>query len=498
MIRQHIQSTHGRGYAAALSVLAMLASTFYPSGSRAIAQPIPDNDSIKILEQASKAFTRVAREATPAVVFIRMEMTVEAPARPGMPPGGPFDFFGEEFFRRFFGESPGSGDEQRRQQRQIGHGSGFIVSPDGYILTSNHLVEGAQKIMVRLHDGREFEATKVGGDPQSEVAVIKIEAGDDLPAVRMGDSDALQTGEWVIAIGNPFGLSASLTVGVVSAKGRTGIGLADYEDFIQTDAAINPGNSGGPLLDIHGRVIGINTAIFTRHGGYMGIGFAVPINMARAIKRQLIETGEVIRGHLGVMIQEMTSELAASFGMDEPRGVLVGAVVENSPADRHGIQEGDILLALNGDLILNVASFRNHIAMIAPGSMIDLTVFRDGEELKIEVEIGTHDPEMVAEAPTVEQWSEKLGFVVTAVTEEASQRFGYEPGSGVLVSQVTPFRPAARAGIRPGHLIAGIDRQPVSTPEEFYRHLNEAEDTVLLQVREGQSRSRFVALRLPR
>ncbi len=485
----------GSTVASAVCVLWMIGLGL-PAGNRpAAAQDRGEEQSIEVLERASQAFTRVARIATPAVVFIQVEKTVQAPQRHGAPFGDPFDFFGDDFFRRFFGDPRGPDRRQPRQQRQVGQGSGFIVTSDGYILTNNHVVRDADKITVRLHDGREFEAEHVGGDPQSEVAVIKIEDGSDLPVIDMGDSDALEIGEWVIAIGNPFGLSETLTVGVVSAKGRSGIGLADYEDFIQTDAAINPGNSGGPLLNINGEVIGINTAIFTRSGGYMGIGFAVPINMARAIKRQLVETGEVTRGHLGIMIQEVTSELADSFGLEEPRGILIGDVLPDSPAEEQGLQKGDILLERDGRAIKDVTSFRNEIALTAPGTEIELTLFREGDTIQKTVVIGTLDDAQVVTAEKEEEWQEKLGFTVQELTAELAERFGYEAGQGVLVSDVRPHGPAARAGIRAGNLIVSINRQAVRTPEEFYQTLEDGGDTVLLQVRDGRH-SRFVAIRL--
>lgn len=490
----HPHVSRGMALAAWLLISGVLSAGVRPAG----AAPIDaDDQGVQVLERASQAFTRVARKATPAVVFIQVEKTVEAPRRQASPFGGdPFDFFGDDFFRHFFGD-PRAPRRQAppRRQRQIGQGSGFIVTPDGYILTNNHVVRDADKISVRLHDGREFDAEHIGGDPQSEVAVIKINAEDQLPVIPLGDSNLLEIGEWVIAIGNPFGLNETLTVGVVSAKGRSGIGLADYEDFIQTDAAINPGNSGGPLLNINGEVIGINTAIFTRSGGYMGIGFAVPINMARAIKKQLVETGEVVRGHLGIMIQELTADLAASFGMDEPRGILVGDVVPDSPAEKQGLQQGDILLQRDGREIKDVASFRNEIALTAPGTAIALTIFRDGETIEKTLEIGTLDDAKMVTTEDEETWQEKLGLTVTELTDEHAERFGYETGRGVLVEQVEAYGPAARAGIRPGNLIVSVNRQPTRTPEEFYQALKAGGETVLLQVRDGRH-SRFVAIRL--
>jgi serine protease Do len=296
-------------------------------------QAAEPDDEITALQHLSTGFTRVAKRTLPAVVFIQVEKNVERGRGPGEF-NNPFDLFNDEFFHRFFGERF---HRQPRQYKQRGLGSGFIVSHDGYILTNHHVVGDAEHIMVKLADGREVKAKLVGTDPKSDVAVIKIK-GDDLPVLPLGDSDTLEVGEWVVAIGNPFGLTHTITVGVVSAKGRSGMGIEDYEDFIQTDAAINPGNSGGPLINLQGKVIGINTAIYSRSGGYMGIGFAIPINMVKAIEQQLIASGKVTRGYLGINIQDLSEDLANSFGLKTTKGVLVADVVENSPAAKGGLK----------------------------------------------------------------------------------------------------------------------------------------------------------------
>jgi len=274
-----------------------------------------------------------------------------------------------------------------RKFQQRGQGSGFIISKDGYILINNHVVGDADLIKVKLSDGREFKAKVIGTDPQSDVAVIKIDA-TNLPVLRLGDSDKLEVGEWVIAIGNPFGLSQTVTVGVVSAKGRSRIGINDYEDFIQTDAAINPGNSGGPLVNIHGEAVGMNTAIFSRSGGYMGIGFAIPINMAKAIKDQLLKKGKVTRGWLGVVIQDIDEELAKSFGLEKTEGVLIAEVSEGSPAEKAGLKQGDIILRLNGKKVDDLGELRNKIALTAPGTKVKLEVLRENKRRTIQVTIG--------------------------------------------------------------------------------------------------------------
>jgi serine protease Do len=444
------------------------------------------------LKKTSKAFSAVAKQATPAVVYIEVKKTVEV-GRRNMPFNDPFDLFGDDFMRKFFG--PGRQPRQREFQRR-GAGTGFIISDDGYILSNYHVVGEADEITVKLHDGREFDAKKVGVDPKSEVAVIKIDA-EDLPYLELGDSSAIEVGEWVVAIGNPFGLTETLTVGVVSAKGRSNIGIADYEDFIQTDAAINPGNSGGPLLTVDGKVIGVNTAIFSRTGGYMGIGFAVPINMARNIKNQLIEKGEVTRSFLGVYIQEVTPELADSFGLKEAYGVLVSQVEDGSGADNAGLRSGDIILELNGKKIKDIGKFRNSVASNPPGSELDLTVFRDGKKEKITAVTGEFPGREEKVAAGTGSVYDRLGFTVTELTGSLAERLGYETGKGVVVDEVETGSNAARAGIRPGVLIESVNRQKVETVEDFKKALAEVKnrDSVLLLVKTPRG-SRFVLLAL--
>ena len=302
---------------------------------------------IENLRETGKAFRSVAKKVSPAVVFIKVEKEIEQPGMGNNPfEGSPF---GDEFFRRFFGQMPQqrSPHQQQPQKRHsMGQGSGFIISADGYIMTNNHVVGDADKVSVQLLDGREYDAKIIGTDPPSDVALIKIDADEKLPFLKLGNSDKLEVGDWVLAFGNPFGLSHTLTAGIVSAKGRSGIGLNDFENFIQTDAAINPGNSGGPLVNLDGEVIGMNSAIYTRSGGYMGIGFAIPINMAKDIYQQLVEHGSVTRGRLGVLIQDLNKELAESFDIDQREGILIAQVMEDSPAEKAGLKQGDIILQL--------------------------------------------------------------------------------------------------------------------------------------------------------
>lgn len=397
-----------------------------------------------------KGFAGVAAKATPAVVFIQVEKQV--PVGNMYSFNNPFDLFGEDFAERFFGvprqARPGQPDRRApnrgRQQmyRQTGQGSGFIISKDGYILTNTHVVGDVDKITVRLADGREFQAKRIGADPRTEVALIKVESEGDLPVLEIGSTEDLQIGEWVIAIGNPFGLKETLTVGVVSAKGRSNIGITDYEDFIQTDAAINPGNSGGPLLNIDGEVVGINTAIFSRSGGYMGIGFAVPIDMAMSIKEQLVASGKVTRGYIGVFLNpgEVTEEMARSFGRSEAGGVLIAEVEKEGPADKAGIRSGDILAELNGAKIKDNTSFRNEVARIMPNKKAEITLYRDGKPKKVTVTVGTFpDDAALAGGPQgVEGLAERIGFEVQELTEDVAQQLGYEGASGVVVSDVDP------------------------------------------------------------
>jgi serine protease Do len=439
-----------------------------------------EEDDIRILRNTGKAFTSVAKKAMPAVVFIKIEKIV-AVQQPGYH-NDPYSYFGDDFLQRFFrGRMP-----SRRYRQMMGQGSGFLISKDGYILTNNHVVGNADRILVQLSDGREFEAKLIGTDPRSEVAVIKIE-GDDFPYVELGDSASLEIGEWVIAVGNPFGLSETLTVGVVSAKGRSDMGIAEYEDFIQTDAAINPGNSGGPLLNIDGSVVGINTAIYSQSGGYMGIGFAIPINMAKAIKNQFIKNdGKMIRGYLGVTYnrQDMDEDMAKSFGLDKAEGVLVAGVIDSSPADKAKLQEGDIILAIDGRPVANNSSFRNTIAFLSPETEISLTVFRDGKKRKVKVAIGVY-PDDREDAVIATELSEKIGVSVQELTRDLARRFGYEVDEGVIVSKVEPGTPAHQEGIQAGYLIMGINRRPVKSIREYEEAMAEAakQDVVLLKIR---------------
>lgn len=443
-----------------------------------------------------RGFSEVVKKAKPAVVHIRVEKSVSA--------NNQFDrqyeeFFNNPFFERFFGPQFRQGPRApQREYKQQGQGSGFIISNDGYILTNNHVVEGADTITVILSDEREFTAELTGADPQSDVALIKIKDKAELPVLPLGNSDMLEVGEWVIAIGNPFGLSQTVTAGVVSATGRSAVGINEYEDFIQTDAAINPGNSGGPLINIEGEVVGINSALYSRTGGYMGIGFAIPINMVKTIEAQLKNVGKVTRGWLGVVIQNVDENLARSFGLEKAEGILVSEVQANSPASKAGVQQGDVIVQLNNSTLKDVADLRNRVAMLSPDSTASLVVYRDGSKQTIEVNIGSRPDDMskASASPKDDMPSfEQFGLTFQELTPELAERLGYQDREGVIVSQVDPGSPAASAGLRPGVLIEEVNKRPVKSIADLKKIIKNNDDSsrLLLRVRSGDY-SQYVVL----
>jgi len=465
---------------------------------------VPAQDSgIENLRETGKAFAAVARQVSPAVVNIQVESARGAVSPEGAPLGEAWPF-GEEFFRRFFGEpSPGlpPGESPGGQLPVVSQGSGFVFAAKqdsaphkSYILTNSHVVAGAETIRVKFSDGRESVAQIKGTDPKSDIAVLEVEASG-LPALKWGDSAKLEVGEWVVAMGSPFGLSHTLTVGVVSAKGRTALGISAYEDFIQTDAAINPGNSGGPLLNLNGEVVGVNTAIFTRSGGYMGLGFAIPSNLARNIAEQLIETGEVIRGHLGVVIQPLTRELAQSFGLEQSQGILIAQVTEGAPADKAGLQQGDVIIGYQGKPVNDIGDFRNRVSLTAPGTRERLTILRDGKAREVTVVIGelTQEEASLPEEPL--PTSNVLGLAVQTLTPDLAKQFNAKPGQGVVVTLVERESPAARVGITTGDIILEVNRKPVNSVTAFERAVkaSEKDKRALLLIRAGTTQ-RYVVL----
>ncbi|MDO3378531.1 DegQ family serine endoprotease [Geoalkalibacter halelectricus] len=414
------------------------------------------------LPEASAAppdFSQLAEQMMPSVVNISTSKTVQrrSPVMPG--PGG--DLF-DEFFERFFRGMP---EQRPRQQQSLG--SGFIISADGYILTNDHVVNGADEIKVRLADGRSFDAHIKGTDTKLDLALLKIDTGETLPVAPLGDSDDLKIGEWVMAIGNPFGLNQTVTVGIVSAKGRV-IGAGPYDDFIQTDASINPGNSGGPLFNMRGEVVGINTAIVA-HG--QGIGFAIPINAAQIVLPQLREEGRVTRGYLGVQIQPVTDELAASFGLKESRGALVVDVIAGTPAEEAGLQRGDIILEFDGRKIDSHNDLPRLVAATPVGKQSRLKIWRDGRTRDMRITVGR----LGEEAPPVERpavgESDKLGLTLGELTAEQARRFDLEGKQGALITEIEPGGPAAAANLRPGDLIVEVSGRSISSTAELQQIL---------------------------
>ncbi len=458
-------------------------------------------DSIATLRQMGKAFASIAEKTSPAVVALRSEriVTRDSQSMREGPFGEPrFDPF-EYFFRR----SPRQRDprEQRaprqpRRESRTAQGSGFIISSDGYILTNNHMVEKSEKIEVELTDGRKFTAKIIGTDSDSDVAVVKIDA-KDLPFLELADSDALEVGEWVLAIGNPLGLSHTVTAGIVSAKGRSGFGLAYFENFIQTDAAINFGNSGGPLINLDGKAVGINTAI-VGSGGNIGIGFAIPINMAKNIYDQLINSGTVERGWLGIEMGELTDETAPYFGLKKnAKGVLIAVVIPDSAAEKAGLKHNDIIIEVNGEPIESRDAFRNQIAMLKPDSRIKLVVWRDKRRKALTVKLGKRPSTEELTGALPQETRKELGFTVQDLTEEMAERYGYEGQSGVIVKEVESGSQAAEKGIAPGSLIKEVNQQKVRNTREFNEAIKKGrkEGGALLYVKRGRY-TFFVPLKL--
>ena len=396
------------------------------AGDHAVSQ-----EAIDILSKTNRAMAEVVASVKPAVVNISSSKTIK---------GGTLSpFANNPFFRRFFGDDPRF-SEKPREYRQSALGSGVIVHKDGYILTNNHVVKGADEIKVILSDKREFKGKVIGLDPKTDLAVIKIDS-DNLPVIELGDSDILRTGESVLAIGNPFGLSQTVTTGIVSATGRANVGIADYEDFIQTDAPINPGNSGGALVNVRGELIGINTAIFSTSGGYQGIGFAIPSNMAKTVMESLIKEGKVVRGWLGVTIQPLTPELSKQFGLKDEKGILVADVTEGSPAEKAGIQRGDIILEFGGREVSEGRTLRNSVANTIPNTVVKVKLMRDGNPKVVEVRISEIPSEVQSVAKTFE--TRLKGVQVQNITPALMRDLGIPKRfTGVVITDIEDGSPA--------------------------------------------------------
>lgn len=440
-------------------------------------------EKIELPQLEPNSFVKLAKELNPVVVNISTTQVVKQKQMVPFPEfRSPFeDFFGDEF--KFFGEAP----EKEFKRQSLG--SGFIINKEGYILTNNHVVENAEEIIVTLSDKKEkeYKAKVVGKDVRLDVALIKIDANGDLPVAALGDSDKLDIGEWVMAIGNPFGLGHTVTAGIVSAKGRV-IGAGPYDNFIQTDAAINPGNSGGPLFNLKGEVVGINTAIIA---GGQGVGFATPINMAKDILLQLKEKGKVVRGWIGVSIQEVTPDLAKSFGLKDKQGALVSSVNKDEPADKANIKPGDIIVEFDGKEINEVGDLPRTVASVAPGKTVKLKVIRDGKEKVLTITISKmkEEEEEAAAAEGKEEAApeKKLGFSVQSITPEIAKRMDMKDAEGVIVSQVKPDSPAGLAGIKSGDIIKEVNRREIKNIKEYKEAMRaiSKDDTVLFRIVRG-------------
>jgi serine protease Do len=457
----------------------------FPQFALAEGQGLEGSD-IDALEKQNGAFERIAQTVTPAIVNIRTTQIIKVQQSP---------FFSDPFFRQFFGDLFGGQLGIPREHREHALGSGVIVSPDGYIVTNNHLIARATEIEVMLADKRVFKAKLVGTDPRTDVAVVKIE-GKNLPPAPWGDSSTLRVGATVLAFGNPFGLNFTVTRGIVSAVGRSGLGIEQYEDFIQTDAAINPGNSGGALVNVRGQVVGINTAIVSAGagpqggGGSVGVGFAIPANLARHVMESLIKTGKVTRGYLGLAPGDLNAALARQFKVPDIAGVLVQHVDAGSPADKGGVQQGDVVRTYNGQTVDNSDRFRSLVASTDPGTEVTLGILRDGRSLTLKLTLGEQPAGLAGggagQAPAE---STLRGISVQELTPSIREQLGLGPHTrGVVISDLEPDCPAAQQGLQPGDVIESIDRQPVSSVPEFDRLAARATGDVLLRVnRQGTS-----------
>ncbi|MCX8026867.1 MAG: DegQ family serine endoprotease [Thermodesulfovibrionales bacterium] len=413
-------------------------------------------ESIDILTKTNQALSEVANAVKPSVVNISSTKTIRTP-------GFQNPFFNDPFFRRFFGEEFRF-FERPREYRQSGLGSGVIVDKDGYILTNYHVIKEADEILVKLSDKREFKGKVIGSDPKTDIAVIKIQA-EKLPVIKWGDSDKLKVGEMVLAIGNPFGLNQTVTSGIISATGRANVGIADYEDFIQTDAAINPGNSGGALVNIRGELVGINTAIFSTSGGYMGIGFAIPSNMVKVVMDNLIKKGKVVRGWLGVSIQPITPDLAKQFDIKDGKGVLIGDVIEDSPAEKAGLKRGDVILEIDGKEFSDPSALRNAVAAIPPGKEVNIKILREGKQMNVKVTVS----ELPADMQKFSSPTEGLlkGVQVNDITPEIRRSLSLPKRiSGVIITDIAEGSPADGI-LAENDIIMEINRKKINNVKDY-------------------------------
>lgn len=436
-------------------------------------------DSIDILSKTGQAMAEVVAAVKPAVVNISSTKTVRMP-------GMQSPFFDDPFFRKFFGDEfvP---FQRPREHKQSGLGSGVIVDKGGYILTNNHVIKDADEIKVKLSDKREFKGKVIGTDPKTDLAVIKIDS-NHLPVIKLGESEKLKVGETVIAIGNPFGLNQTVTSGIISATGRANVGIADYEDFIQTDAAINPGNSGGALVNVKGELVGINTAIFSTSGGYQGIGFAIPSSMAKVVMDNLIKKGTVVRGWLGVSIQPVTPDLAKQFGIKDDKGALVGDVVEEGPAEKVGIQRGDVIIEFDGKEVTDPSSLRNSVAGTPPGKKVTLKIMRDGKMQEVDVTIA----ELRAEMQKMRGEYDNLlkGVMVQGLSPALKKNLDIPKRiTGVVITDIEDGSPAAGI-LMPNDVIIEVNKKRINSTKDYeavVSRIKSSQNILLLVHRSGSS-----------
>ena len=435
---------------------------------------------------APASFAELVERLKPAVVNISTTKTIRTGGTFRSPFGGgsPFDryFWGDDFFERFFGDMP------QREFKQKSLGSGFIISRDGYIITNNHVVEQAEKILVKLSNEKEYEAKIIGKDAKTDIALIKIKPDNSLPLVEIGDSEKLRVGDWVLAIGNPFGLEHTVTAGIVSAKGRV-IGTGPYDNFIQTDASINPGNSGGPLFNMEGKVIGINTAIVAQG---QGIGFAIPVNMAKSILPDLKTKGKVSRGWIGVSVQDITEDIAQNLKLKSKNGALIAEALEGEPAERAGLKTGDIVTEINGKKIKDTHELLMVIASSYVGDTISVKVLRDGKESTFRVVVAERKEE--SELAMVKEKSNDFGMILQEITPEIARHLGIARKIGVIVRQVQEGSPADESGIHPMDIILWVNKVKIYSLKDYFREIGKAKNGILLLIKRGKA-TFFVPLR---
>lgn len=468
------------------------AQSYIPESS---APPIQtDSSALSVVEQLSNAFANAAAKVNPSVVTVFTETDVKVQQQPYS--GGPFDqFFGDDFFKKFFQLPQPQGNMKR-----MGLGSGVIIDKDGIVLTNNHVVDDADNIKVRLMDGREFEAKVKGVDPQTDLAVITIDA-KSLQAIKIGNSDKARVGDWVLAIGSPLNpqLEHTVTSGIISAKGRSAVGLSQYEDYIQTDAAINPGNSGGALVNLRGELIGINSAIATQTGGFMGIGFAIPTNLAQKVTKDIIEKGKVIRGWLGVYIQDITPEIAKAMKLKVAKGVIVSKVQKDSPAEKAGLKEEDVILSYNDQKIDNSVELSTRVAGTSPGVNVKLEILRDDNEKDITVKLGELTPEKTQLAAQGQTTYSDLGLKVSNISHNLANKYELsDDQKGVVVTAVEPNSIAVQVGMHEGDVIMKLNRIEIQSVNDFNQEIQKVKPggNVLFYVKRGNGNF-FVAFTMP-